>query len=329
MVRENFALFLRCADGIDVFNERTLAQSGPSVVDRLNRLDALAESCTHQAKKSFKPLLDNANEVRKVQSALAVLQRVAPMLQAPYLMRQHVENGRFSAALKAYRRVLVIDEHCNIELLNHVKDQAAECAREARRELESRLAQEKIHVNGLLDATRDLGELLELDIPFDPREAEKVAGSRYRAASIKAVGSFTIGTVTINAREYPPALACLLLQAAHFSHLVSRIIEEADNTTHRIFDGESLSSQNAKKEDANGSVDKADTPKKSASSNQWKYDVLEARSIATIKAVEVVSKWLPRLLLVAKTAREEGFDEIGFRRLGNWLAVQDRHAILH
>jgi hypothetical protein len=44
MVRENFALFLRCADGIDVFNERTLSQSGPGLVDRLNRLDVSAES---------------------------------------------------------------------------------------------------------------------------------------------------------------------------------------------------------------------------------------------------------------------------------------------
>jgi hypothetical protein len=103
MVRENFALFLRCADGIDVFNEKTISQSGPGLIDRLNRLDALAESCAHQARKSFKPLLDNANDVRKVQSALTVLRRVAPMLQAPHLMRQHVENGRFSSALKAYR----------------------------------------------------------------------------------------------------------------------------------------------------------------------------------------------------------------------------------
>lgn len=305
MVRENFALFLRCADGIDVFNEKTLAQSGPSVVDRLNRLDALAESCTHQAKKSFKPLLDNANEVRKVQSALAVLQRVAPMLQAPYLMRQHVENGRFSSALKAYRRVLVIDEHCNIELLNHVKDQAAECAREARRELEGRLAQDKISINGLLDAIRDLTELLELDIPYDPKEAEKVAGSRYRAASVKAVGIFTIGVSAINVREYPPALACLLLQAAHFSHLVSSTIEEADNTTSRIFEGEAMSSQATKTEEGGDNEGKLDAPKKATSSNQWKYDILEARSVATIKAVEVVSKWLPRVLLVAKTAREE------------------------
>jgi hypothetical protein len=306
MVRENFALFLRCADGIDVFNEKTISQSGPGLVDRLNRLDALAESCAHQARKSFKPLLDNANEVRKVQSALTVLQRVAPTLQAPSLMRQHVENGRFSSALKAYRRVLVIDEHCNIEMLKHVKDQAAECAREARRELEGRLAQDTISVTGLLDSIRDLTELLELDIPHDPKEAEKVSGSRYRAAAIKSVGTFTIGGLPINVRDKPPALSCLLLQAAHFTFLASNTIDEADTTTQRIYEGESLQKLDAEK---NGGAEKNSdepTPKpKSASSNQWKYDVLEARSLATIKAVEVISKWLPRLLQVARVARED------------------------
>jgi len=308
MVRENFALFLRCADGIDVFNEKTVSQSGPGLVDRLNRLDALAESCAHQARKSFKPLLDNANEVRKVQSALTVLQRVALTLQAPYLMRQHVENGRFSAALKAYRRVLVIDEHCNIELLNHVKNQAAECAREARRELEGRLAQDSISVPGLLDAIRDLGELLELDIPHDPKEAEKMTGLRFRSSTSKSVGSYTIGGISIDVRAHPPALSCLLLQSAYFAFVVASAIDEADNTTHRIFEGESLSAQKLETEKANGDKEgKKDppTPKKSTSSNQWKYDVLEARSIATIKAVEIVSTWLPRLLHVAKAARED------------------------
>lgn len=305
MVRENFALFLRCADGIDTFNEATLSQAGPGLVDRLNRQDALAESCTHQARKSFKPLLDNANEVRKVQSALAVLQRVAPMLQAPYLMRQHVENGRYSSALKAYRRVLVIDEHCNIELLNHVKYQAAECAREARRELEGRFAQDKTSVQGLIDAIRDLGELLELDIPHDSKESEKVANSRFRLPSMKSVGVFSIGGILVNIRDHPPALACMLLQAAHFTHLVTSTIEEADSTTIRIFEGESLSAQKLETDKKEG-ADKPETaPKKSASSNQWKYDVLEARSIATIKAVEVISQWLPRLLQVAKAARED------------------------
>ena len=317
MVRENFALFLRCADGIDTFNEKTMTQSGPGLIERLNRLDALAESCSHQAKKSFKPLLDNANEVRKVQSALGVLQRVAPVLQTPQLMRQHIENGRFSQALKAYRRVLVIDEHCNIELLNHVKAQAVECAREARRELESRIAQDKLGVETVLDAIRDLGELLELDIPHDPQEAEKVAGSKYRAHTIKAVGTYTIGETSINVRDYPPALGCLLIQAAHLSHVVESVIDETEHTSLRILEGESLSSQ-LENEASQGTLDirssiaeeKKESGSKSSKgsatgSNQWKYDVLEARGLATIKAVEIIQTWLPRLLQVGKAARED------------------------
>jgi hypothetical protein len=226
-------------------------------------------------------------------------------------MRQHVENGRFSAALKAYRRVQVIDESCNIEILIHVKKQAAECAREARRELEGRLAQDKITVTGLLDSIRDLGELLELDIPNDPKEAEKVAGSRYRAVSMKAVGTFSIGGTSINVRDYSPALACLLLQAAHFSFFVTRAIEETDNTTQRIFEGESLSSQGKLESENKDGLEGKDgansqRPKQTvANNNQWKYDVLEARSLATIQAVEILSKWLPRLIEVAVAARED------------------------
>jgi len=384
MVRENFALFLRCADGIDTFNQKTLSQSGPGVVDRLNRLDALAESCAHQAKKSFKPLLDNANEVHKVQSALAVLQRVEGVLQAPYLMRQHIENGRFSQALKAYRRVQVIDDSNKIEILIHVKYQAMECAREARRELESRLAQDDttMSVTSLLDAIRDLGELLELEIPHDPKEAEKVTktvafasaaekvtkqhkqafnfasalfattakgglnklSSKLLAPDYSGVGVTIIGGITINVRVFNPALACLLLQAAHFTSLVSKTIEEAETTIHRIYGGESLSSQNNKLEqvaaaaavventnkgeggggDAKKEEDttlQTSTPpssqpptrpkssvsssSSSSSSNQWKYDILEARSIGTIRAVKILSQWLPRLLGVAIAARED------------------------
>lgn len=227
-------------------------------------------------------------------------------------MRQHVENGRFSAALKAYRRVQVIDDSNKIEILIHVKEQAMECAREARRELESRLAQnDKISVSGLLDSIRDLGELLDLDVPDDPKEAEKVGGSRYRR---QAVGTYNIGGIVINVRDFPPALACLLLQAAHFTSLVSSAIEEADNMTQRIYEGESLSSQNKLDTDDNKVVDgnkdenkpQPPTPRaKTSTGNQWKYDVLEARSIVTIRAVNILSKWLPRLLEVAIAARED------------------------
>ena len=299
MVRENFALFLRCADGLDTFNKSTVKEAEKGLMNSLAKQEALSDSCAQQAKKSFKPLLDNADEVQKVKSALSVLQRVAPVLQAPYLMRQHVENGRFSSAFKAYRRVLVINENESIELLNHVREQAVECAREARRELEGRLAQDKTSVQGLLDAIRDLGELLELEIPRDPREAEKVTGL---VPHMKSVGVFSIGGILINIRDHPPALACMLLQAAHFTNFVNTTIEEADKTTVRIFEGVSLSAQ---KFDSDRKDDKSDAPKKTTSSNQWKYDVLEARSIATVKAVEVISVWLPRLLQVAKAARED------------------------
>jgi len=82
-VRDNFALFVRCADGIDFFSDEAETASqygddydddGNSVVtksitralapDQLNKLEGLADSCSFQAKKSFKPLLDNTNEVR-------------------------------------------------------------------------------------------------------------------------------------------------------------------------------------------------------------------------------------------------------------------------
>ena len=149
-VRENFELYIRCADGIDLFSDKagkTKGSNGPGVHRRIDILDELADSCAVQAKKSFKPLLDNTNEVRKVQSALAVLSRVGPLLQIPNLMRQHIENGRFSAAVKAYRRVLIIDDDNKIDLLANVKIRAADAARDARDDLECRLASKKMVIS--------------------------------------------------------------------------------------------------------------------------------------------------------------------------------------
>lgn len=303
LVRDNFALFVRCADGIDVFNDR----EGEGVEDRMESLEALAFVCSDQARKSFKPLLDNTNEVRKVQSALAVLQRVVPILQAPHLMRQHLENNRFSQALKAYRRVLVIDDHCNIDLLNHVKAKAAEAARDARRDLESRLAQDKVSLPTILDGIRDLSELLELDIPkgeVDERES---------------VGVFDIGGQVIHFRDHPPALACLLLQAAHFKLLVRVTIELAEHNAHRIYEGESLSQLNGAGADGStsgtaetASITQSDSSEKVSADgsktkggNQWKYDVLDGRVLATIRAVDVARTWLPRLLHIGTAARED------------------------
>lgn len=147
LIRENFDLFIRCADGIDLFKAGGRSKkNSPTVGDWLNRIDNLAESTSDNAKKSFKPLLDNTNEVRKVQSALAVLQRVGPLLQVPSLMRQLIENGRFSAAVATYRRALVIDDNNKIKLLRHVKQKATEAANDARIDLESRLANANLPV---------------------------------------------------------------------------------------------------------------------------------------------------------------------------------------
>ena len=65
LVRDNFALFVRCADGIDLFSldgDWKKSRPRPGIKDRLDTLDALSESSSYQAKKSFKPLLDNTNE---------------------------------------------------------------------------------------------------------------------------------------------------------------------------------------------------------------------------------------------------------------------------
>lgn len=304
LVRENFPLFVRCAEGIDAFNEKTGSQEGPGVNERIDKLETLAEKCAHQAKKSFKPLLDNASEVRKVQSSLSVLNRVAPILQAPFLMRQHVENRRYSQALKAYRRVLVIDKNCTIELLNHVKQQAIKYLHETRWDLERCLAQDKASVDELLHGIRDLSELLELDVPIIAREEDDDADKvdEYRISD----GVYDIAGRIIKMREHPPATSCLHLQVAHFTRIVNKAIHDADNTIRRIYGGETLQQVQASNA-AEGGTENDVTPSKNSgnSGNQWKYDVMDARVLGAVKSVEIARNWLPRLLRISKTARED------------------------
>lgn len=60
---------------------------------------------------------------------------------------------------------------------------------------------------------------------------------------------------------------------------------------------------------------------KVAGNNQWKYDVLDGRVVATtIRAVEVVGNWLPQLLHIGSAAREDErrrATRVGWRRRGN------------
>jgi hypothetical protein len=51
------------------------------------------------------------------------------------------------------------------------------------------------------------------------------------------------------------------------------------------------------------------------SGNQWKYDVLDARVLSTIQAVDLARIWFPRLVRVGKAAREEEKRRVA--RIGN------------
>lgn len=245
-------------------------------------------------------LLDNTEEVRKVQSAMAVLNRISPILQTPALMRQHLENRRYSQALKTFRRVLVVDDTCRVDLLNKVKAQAEDCVRQARRDLERRLAKDGVLEEDLLDGIRDLGEVLELDV--------SASGPR-KAGEGEDDGIFDIGGSVIKVREYPPALACLLLQAALFSQKVKGLVKSAMDVSQRIFSGESLSRVQTAETDMGAADDigfeTSHSPAKGATNQQWKYDLLDSRVLSTIEAVRLARFWLPRLVRVGQAARED------------------------
>ena len=336
LVRDNFALFIKCSEGIDVFGNSNDNKGMKKLERQFRTLDDLAESCSDQARKSFKPLLDNTNEVRKVQSALAVLQRVAPLLQVPSLMRQHIENANFSSVVKAYRKILVIDKnHCDVELLRYVRTKAGEAAQDARHDLELILADDTSPVSSLLDAIRDLGELIELsEKEEDDTESSKDDNSTHKSSSggstprsggsasnSTSVGTFTIDRHVIRVRNYPPALACLLLQCTHFRSLVEKAVSNAETSTERLFRGDhdvlnsssgSLNESKSGEERRNSSGDghhdglsqQESTSSQRSRDKRWKYEVLEARVVATIRAVALAKNWLPRLLHIGLATQE-------------------------
>ena len=314
LVRENFDLFIKCSEGIDIFadgqdNKNSSNEGMQKLQKRFRALDNIADSCSHQAKKSFKPLLDNTNQVRKVQSALSVLQRVAPLLQVPSLMKQHIENADFSSVVKAYRKVLVIDkDHCDVDLLRYVRTKASESAQEARSDLELILADETSSASSLLDAIRDLSELISLldeEESDDETNKPKSADRKTPRAGSTRPGTFSIDRHVICVRDYPPAMACLLLQISHFRSLVEKYISSTETTIDRIFRGEGADGSSNP-----GSGNNSDGHSSEHSSSQrsrdkrWKLDVLDARVDATTKAVNLAKNWLPRLIQIGLAAEE-------------------------
>lgn len=309
-VRDNFDLFIKCSEGIDIFADQGgSGNSRRQLQNQFGTLDNIAQSCSEQARKSFKPLLDNTNEVRKVQSALAVLQRVAPLLQVPSLMRQHIENANFSSMVKAYRKVLVIDkDHSDVDLLRYVRVKAGEAAQDARQDLESILADETSSANSLLDAIRDLGELLELleEEEEDSKGESSVnkGGAAHRStektSSTMKAGTFSIDRHVICIRDYPPALACLLLQTTHFRSLVDKTITSTEATAERCLQEEGSDHGS----NQSGAVEENSSSQRSRDNKRWKFDVLEARVDATLRSVALAKNWLPRLLQIGFATQE-------------------------
>ena len=220
-------------------------------------------------------------------------------------MRQHVETGNMNAAIKAYRRILVIDEDCTIDLLKFVKTKADEAALELRGVVQKTLANSSVPVSSLLDAVRDLGELDELDVTEDNCNVGK---KKNKKMSEEEKNQQTI------LRTHPPALACLLLQAHHFSRIVENVIEHSDSVTTRIYNGDSTALQedfettvDAKisDQDSNSIIsDFSSNASDSRRKNKWRYDILEARVLSTVQGVSIAKKWLTRLLRIGVAAMD-------------------------
>jgi len=179
-----------------------------------------------------------------------------------------------------------------------VKLKAAEAARDARMDLESRLADKNLPVH----------TILELDIP-SPKVASESSEEVKRDGSD---GKYVVGDVTVDVRAHQPSLSCLLLQAAHFTNLVSEAVEKTESITKRIYNGEPLLSITGDNDDYNFDDETVLVTSKSNDSKssdkreriRWKYDVLESRVLATIRVVAMARTWLPRLLRIAEAARQ-------------------------
>lgn len=315
LVRDNFALFLRCANGINLFeyenseqqNSEEVREQLRDLIKRFDKMDKLSNTCVRQANNSFTSLLENTTDVRKTQSALAVLERMRPILEVPTLMKNHLEAGRFTGAVNAYRRVLTIKEDCQVELLKQVKEKATEIAQLAQRDLEQTLADPNVSVGVLLDAIRDLRELQSLNAGINKQNSSTEEGSE---DPLSGNGWKASKRALEIVRTNPPALACLLLQSKHFANLVDRSIEKADSTVvltsqggkAAAADGSTAADSSSEKDGTTSTKD--GTIASSEDRSRWRYDILEARVAATVQAISVSRTWLPRLVRIGVAAHE-------------------------
>jgi len=182
--------------------------------------------------------------------------------------------------------------------------------------LELILADESSSTSSLLDAIRDLAELVELleededEDEYSPNEINlpSTPRSRGHTSTSKKPGAFTINRRVICVRDYPPALGCMLLQTTHFSSLVEKAIADADTSTERLFQEEEVddSAIEAKQEgsDKVNSFMTEDLSTSPSRDKRWKYETLDTRVSATTRAVVLAKNWLPRLIQIGLVTQE-------------------------
>jgi hypothetical protein len=321
LVRDNFPLFVRCAEGIDWFADNFCEGDPPDpggAGARLARLSELAARCEAEADGAFGPLLRNNAEVRRTKNALATLSRVGPILSVPNLMRSHLQAGRVAEAVKAYRRVRLINETCGVELLRSVREKAMEAAEEARASLAKVASSPTATTQQLLVAIRDMSDLDDLD------------GDAADAAPAPAPFSPQPGALTPQKRRLKNhPLACLRAQAGHFAALAAeaaaqheaalgdcakrdrRWREELDSSRATAASVEGiLGDEESDGDDGDGGgapAPPASSPPapEPAAPASLKSSVHAARVAACQRAALLAAAWLPRLMRVASLAYEK------------------------
>ncbi|GMH48731.1 hypothetical protein TrRE_jg8229, partial [Triparma retinervis] len=318
LVRDNFPLFVRCAEGIDWFSENIGCAKGAEdgqlsvgAIPKLEGLEALVQRIERHADDAFRPLLDNTTEVRRTKNALTILSRVGPILSVPNLMANHLEAGRVAEAVKAYRRVKMIDDSCGVELLKSVRDKAMEAASEARESLVKLLVSSEVSTNQLLGAVRDMKDLDELDGEelFDE-------GGRSSLFSPQGKGNER------GSRVRNPALLCLEAQADHFGACALEAVHRCDElllqsvasetsgssiSDDKIFEKEGgISAQESLEyfNEDQGRSEEALEKKFVDSFASLETSLYATRVACSQKASSLVMKWLPRLMRVASIAHD-------------------------
>ena len=346
LVRENFPLFVRCAEGINWVSEtigtsdETSDRNNSSVAGKsgaammLEDLNGLVEQVHLRAEEAFEPLLGNTREIRRTKNALAILLRVGPILSVPNIMSNHLEAGRVSEAVKAYRRVRLINDGCGVELLRSVREKASEAACEARLSLKKLLSSPRATTQQLLGAIRDMKDLDDVD----NLEQQTRGGLSSRALRTN------LG-VPSNDGEGNPALLCLKAQSQHFAELAAALINNLESLLMRNIvpmrnnkvetdtrTSSAVLPSDVDCENGGGHVhsnglhyfednEKDDgrylfENKMYGESGSSKSSLISVRVAFCEDADVLVKRWLPRLLRVASIANDierQGMKELGER----------------